>query len=169
DTIDLAELNLHNGIEHDASLLRQDAHFQSDQSKPDLPLIRDFLSFATGNDATDKTSILTPADLSRFSAKRRADSAAHNPEYTLDYFHKMFGSANSSTLLCIFGGRVDDLETFLMEERIREGWEPKALEHSGITFVKFNRTAVAVEKGIKEDLPEFEREVKEGGGGTSPV
>lgn len=132
----------------------EDAHFDPLQTKPHIPFVREFLSYATGKDKAGNT-ILTPADVSRFSAKRRADCMATNPDYTLDEFHKMFGSANSSTLLCIFGGRVDDLEPFLAEERIPEGWEPKVLMHSGVTFIVFNRTALEVEHGIQEDLPKI--------------
>ncbi|KAJ7437208.1 Chloroperoxidase [Mycena galericulata] len=152
DSCDLAEISLHNGIEHDASLTRQDAKFEPDQGKPHLPFIHELLASATGKDA-DGNLILTPADVSRYSSKRRTDARATNPEYTLDTFHKMFGSANSSTLLTIFGGRIADLEPFLLEERFPEGWEPRVRSHMGLTFIAFNRTALKVEKAIKEEPP----------------
>ncbi|KAJ6471126.1 Chloroperoxidase [Mycena vitilis] len=153
DTLDLADINLHNGIEHDASLIRQDTHFEPDQSTPCVPLIEELLASATGKDDTGN-QILTAADLSRFSAKRRADSRAKNPEFTLDKFHQTFGSANASTLLAIFGGKVPELKALLVEERLLEGWESCARQRMGLTFLVFNRTVLKVEKGIKEDAVE---------------
>jgi len=40
-TFDLVDLDLHNGIEHDASLTREDTGLVPDQSKPHLPFVRD--------------------------------------------------------------------------------------------------------------------------------
>ncbi|KAJ7189505.1 putative chloroperoxidase [Mycena pura] len=150
DTFDLADLDVHNGIEHDASLLRQDANFEPDQGKPYLPFIHDLLASATGKDADGKPC-LTPADISRFSSKRRAHSRQKNPKFALENKHKIFGSANASTLLAIFGGAVADLEPFLTEERIPEGWEPKHRSHMGLTFMAFNPTTFVVEMGIDEE------------------
>lgn len=50
DRFDLADLSLHapNAIEHDASLTRHDAAVQPDQGKPDLELVQQLLSEATG-------------------------------------------------------------------------------------------------------------------------
>ncbi|KAJ7455060.1 Chloroperoxidase [Mycena latifolia] len=150
DTFDLAELNMHNGIEHDASLTRQDAKFEPDQSKPHLPFIHEFLGSATGTDQRGNR-LLTPADISRYSGKRRAEGRAKNLEFTLDKAHKMFGSSNACTLLKIFGGRIPDLEPFLIEERIPQGWEPQVRSRLGITFLTFNRTVLKVENAIKEE------------------
>ncbi|KAJ7481266.1 Chloroperoxidase [Mycena galericulata] len=93
DTCDLAEIGLHNaGIEHDASLLRQDVKFEPDQGAPYLPFIDELLTSASGKDA-DGNPLLTVADLSRYSSKRRADVRATNPEFVLDKQHKMFASS----------------------------------------------------------------------------
>ncbi|KAJ2919751.1 heme-thiolate peroxidase, partial [Candolleomyces efflorescens] len=151
DTFDLAELDLHNGIEHDASLLREDVHFEPDQSKPHVQFIKELLAEATGKDEHGK-AILTIEDLSRYSSKRRADARAKNPEFTLEKIHKTFGSTNASTLLTAFGGRVEDLETILLEERLPEGWESRILEAYGMTIITFNlKTINLVEKGIDEE------------------
>ncbi|KAJ6545424.1 Chloroperoxidase [Mycena capillaripes] len=150
DKCDLADINLHNGIEHDASLTRQDAKYDPDQDKPYLPFIEDLLASATGKDQ-DGNRLLTPADLSRYSGKRRAEARATNPDFTLDKAHKMFGSANSSTLLTIFGGRLADLEPFLTEERLPDGWESRVRSRFGLTFLAFNSTVLKVEHAIKED------------------
>ena len=111
--------------------------------------------------------LLTPADLSRYSSKRRAVSRHNNPEYRLDLFHKMFGSSkcvfssflysiistflcSSSTLLTIFGGRVSDLESILVDERLPEGWESRIRKPFGLTIASFQPTVLRVEFGIDE-------------------
>ncbi|KAJ7077234.1 Chloroperoxidase [Mycena epipterygia] len=151
DMCDLAELNLHNGIEHDASLTRQDAKYDPDQDKPYLPFITEFLASASGKDH-DGNPVLTAADLSRYLGKRRSEGKASNPDFTLGKFHKIVGSTNSSTLITIFGGKIADLEPFLTEERIPEGWEPRIRSRMGLTIFTMNaRTVLKVENAIKEE------------------
>jgi hypothetical protein len=89
---DLAELNLHNAIEHDASLTRQDAALVPDQGKPDLGLVHDLLKEATGT-MPDGSPRLTIPDLSRALSKRRVASRRMNKDYTESFFHNMFGSS----------------------------------------------------------------------------
>jgi len=148
DTFDLHELDLHNGIEHDASLTRLDTAQQPNQGIKHVPFIEELLSFATGKDA-DADPILTTKDMSRILGKRRAEAKANNPQYTTSLFHRLFGSSNSSTLLTIFGGRVDDLRTVLLEERLPEGWESRVRKPFGLTVLKFNLTVLPVEFGIR--------------------
>jgi len=109
-TFDLKELDLHNGIEHDASFCRrlylsrlfpradqsqgQDTALCPDQSKIHPGQIKELLASATGKDR-DGNTILTIKDLSNFSAKRRVDAREANPDFTLDQFHRMFGSSKS--------------------------------------------------------------------------
>lgn len=88
-TFDLAELSLHNKIEHDASLTRRDVALQPDQGVPDLALVSELLACATG----DGGKLLTKADLSRQLAKRRRECRVENAEYTESFFHNGFGSA----------------------------------------------------------------------------
>ncbi|KAF8888796.1 Chloroperoxidase [Infundibulicybe gibba] len=151
DKFNLSDLDLHSdkGIEHDASLTREDVIHQPNQGKPHVPFIRELLDSASGKDK-DGNVLLTAADLSAYSAKRRVYAKATNPEFSLSLFHKMFGSSNSSTLLTIFGGRVDDLEEILIEERIPEGWESRIRKRMGLTMLTFNRTVLKVELGIDE-------------------
>ncbi|KAK0205177.1 hypothetical protein DFS33DRAFT_741629 [Desarmillaria ectypa] len=104
DTISLSELDLHNGIEHDVSLTRQDRYYQPNQGTPFIPYIEELLASSSGK-ASDGSALLNPDDLARFSAKRRIEAANSNPEFSLDHKHKMFGSCNSSTMLTIMGGR----------------------------------------------------------------
>ncbi|KAF9260745.1 Cloroperoxidase [Marasmius fiardii PR-910] len=155
DTFNLEELSQHNAIEHDASLTREDVHFNQDQSKPHLPFVEELLSYATGKDS-EGHALLTADDIARYSAKRRADSQANNPEFTLETIHKFFGSSNNSTMLRIFGGRVDHLRTMLTEEKIPEGWQSSCLARKGLTMASFNRTAMGVETSTKVYLAKKE-------------
>ena len=122
--------------------------------------------------ATGKNNTLTPQDLSAFSTKRRREARASNSEFTQSTIHKIFGSSkyveavftfrlmrkltdpfypySSSTLLMIFGGRVDDLNVFLKEERLPAGWEPRIREPWGLTIAAFIQTVLRVELGIDE-------------------
>lgn len=148
DTFDLKDLDLHNGIEHDASLTREDVFHQKDQAKPHLPFVRELIASASGT--ADGKRLLTASDLSKYSSKRRFEARKHNPEFSLSTFHKMFGSSNSSTLLTIFGGNVEVVESILVEERIPDGWEPSVRARKGLTIAKFNATVLKVEFGINE-------------------
>jgi hypothetical protein len=158
DTFDLAELSLHNGIEHDASLTRQDVAHQPDQAKPHLPFVKALLASATGKNP-DGSAVLTLADLSRYSAIRRADAKAANDQFSLSLFHKVFGSANSSTLLKMWGGQIKDLEPLLIEERLPCGWETKVRSRMGLTMGAFNKTVIQVEYGISTAKPQPEAAV----------
>jgi len=146
-TLNLNDLDVHNCIEHDASIVRHDAKMQPDQSKPALDLIHEFLACGTGDDG----QTITPADLSKFLERRRAQSKADNPQYTLSVGQKLFGSSNASTLLLFFGGNVSDLRTFLTEERLPESWETKARSKKGMTITSFNGLVNKVEFGIDEE------------------
>ncbi|KAE9402650.1 chloroperoxidase-like protein, partial [Gymnopus androsaceus JB14] len=159
DTCDLADISFHNGIEHDASLTREDTFFQPDQGKNHPPFINELLASASGGDK-DTGVLLTCDDLSRYSAKRRTEAKARNPEFSLSFFHKMFGSSNSSGLVAICGARVSDLRVFLLEERIPEGWEPAARSRLGMTLAKFNFTVIPLEMGTGKYMKEY---AKEGG------
>lgn len=89
---DLEELSKHNAIEHDASLTRRDAAHVPDQGKPDLLLVEELLSVATGKGKFGEP-LLTKEDLSKQLAKRRSEARAENPSYSESVFHNMFGSA----------------------------------------------------------------------------
>lgn len=92
DTFDLAEISLHNAIEHDASLTRHDAALVPDQGKPDLELVAGLLKEATGS-LPDGAPLMTIPDLSRALSKRRVDARKTNQAYSENFFHNMFGSA----------------------------------------------------------------------------
>jgi hypothetical protein len=93
---DLSELDLHNAIEHDASLTRQDAALVPDQGKPDLELVDNLLKEATEK-MPDGSPLMTIPDLSRALSKRRIDAKRTNQAYTESLFHNIFGSSK-----CVF-------------------------------------------------------------------
>lgn len=135
-----------------------------------MPFVKELLALASGKDK-DGNVLLTQKDLSNYSAKRRVDARASNPNFTLSTFHKVFGSSkcdtfllakfsdvlipfcshSSSTLLTIFGGRVDDLESILIDERLPDGWESRIRKQLGLTIGSFNSTVLKVEFGINEN------------------
>jgi len=147
DRFDLSDIDVHNGIEHDASLLREDIYFEPDQSKISVRLCQELLSSGTGENGA-----FTIPDLSRLLTKRRAESKAMNPTFSNSFQHKLFGSSNASTLLTIFGGKMDDIRPFLLEERLPEGWQPRIRHPFGLTIAEFNNTVLRVELGVKEGV-----------------
>ncbi|TCD65705.1 hypothetical protein EIP91_002281 [Steccherinum ochraceum] len=145
DRFDLSDIDVHNGIEHDASLTREEAYFEPDQSKVSVKLVEEMLRSGTGPQGD-----LTIADLSRVSERRRAEAKRTNPQFSLSFSHKMFGSSNSSTMLTTFGGKVADLRSWLVHGRIPEGWQPKTNARMGVSILQFNATVFQVELGINE-------------------
>ncbi|THH27221.1 heme-thiolate peroxidase [Antrodiella citrinella] len=88
DRLDLSDIDVHNGIEHDASLTREDSYHTHDQSKVSVKLVEDLLKSGTGPNGN-----LTVEDLSRYSALRRRVAKQTNPQFSLSFSHKMFGSS----------------------------------------------------------------------------
>lgn len=153
DTFDLEEISLHNGIEHDASLTREDTFHQPDQGKPHVPFINELLGSASGKDLKINTDAENPEnarqitldDLARFTAKRRTEAKNRNPEFSMSTFHQFTGSSNSTGLINILGGHVSDLRQFLIEERIPDGWESADRSRVGLTIARINFTVVPLE------------------------
>lgn len=52
---------------------------------------------------------------------------------------------SGSTLLTHFGGDIETLRPFLLDERLPEGWEPTITDAKGLTMAKFNNTSLPVE------------------------
>ena len=122
----------------------------------------------------DLNRTLTPADLSRRLGERRREAQNDNRQYSQDFGHKMFGSSkcvfftshsigtqllffvplsiSASTLVTIFGGRLNDIYTFLTEERLPDGWESRVRDQMGLTMGTFNRTVFRVELGIEDEI-----------------
>ena len=47
---------------------------------------------------------------------------------------------------------MDDIYTFLTEERLPKGWESRIRDQMGLTLLAFNRTVLQVELGIDEEV-----------------
>ncbi|KAF8257303.1 hypothetical protein EI94DRAFT_1759418 [Lactarius quietus] len=180
--LDLADIDVHNGIEHDASLVL--GHRPTEQGGCQcvarlattspiqrIPLFRRVEKVAKETVDLDLNRTLTVADLTRRLGQRRREAKATNRQYSQDTGHKMFGSTkyvviisshaslscsqslfSGSTLLTVFGGRLDDIYTFLTEERFPEGWESRIRDQMGLTLLTFNRTVFRVELGIDEEV-----------------
>ncbi|KAF9078509.1 Chloroperoxidase [Rhodocollybia butyracea] len=166
DTFDLEQISVRNdkGIEHDASLTREDVRFQPDQGKPHIPFINELLATASGKDTSaedpENALMLTSDDLARYSAKRRTD--LENIGGKLDFIHKMFGSSNSATLLRIVGGHVSDLRPFLIDERIPDKWEPAIRSRVGLTMARFNLTVLPLEFSTRKHMKALAKAKKSG-------
>ena len=113
DTISLSELDIHNGIEHDASLCRkspsmirqtylvwysykkktgEDTDISPNQSNSHVKLITSLLFSASGKDQQTGEPILTSKDISRFSFDHRIQAQTLNTNFKLGLIHKLFGS-----------------------------------------------------------------------------
>lgn len=143
-----------------------------------MPFIDELLAAATGKDKNSNT-VITTKDLSRMLGKRRAVARASNREFSLSFFHKIFGSTkyviassvfkrtfehsvSAATLVTVFGGRVDHLHSFLHHERLPEGWESHIRQPHGLTLMTFNKTILGVELGVcEQDWEEAAREAVE--------
>ena len=118
----MTDLDLHNGIEHDASLTREytslvapiceadmgeglDSALAPDQGTPHEPFVRELLDSASGRDARTGEPRLTVADLSKISARRRVQARATNGAYSLEKVHQKFSAAKyvpiSPSLECL--------------------------------------------------------------------
>ena len=87
---------LDNNVAPSLRLPGEDCALIPNQGKPHIPFIDELLASATGKDKEGNPS-LTLKDLAAFSSKRRVDARDSNPEYTLDLFHKLFGSSKWDT------------------------------------------------------------------------
>jgi len=149
---DLKELDQHNKIEHDGSLIREDIYFEPDTGKIATPLIEDLLSRATGKDAKGNP-VLTYKDLSQAWSQRQADSKANNPEFSTALQLRMFGFGNCAALQTVFAGKVTDIRPFLLEERIPDGWQPCNGARFGQTLAVFNAASAKIGLGTKKVAP----------------
>jgi len=134
----------------------EDIYVEPDTSKIATHLIEKLLNSASGKDK-DGNLVLTFPDLSKALSQRQADSKANNPEFSRNCLVRLFGFGKLALQLSItshvlsyhrrhscaamevvFGGKVDDLRPFLLEERTVDGWVPENKERYGITMGAFN-------------------------------
>lgn len=53
-------------------------------------------------------------------------------------------------MLTAFGGKTADLRSWLVQERLPDGWQPKIGARMGLTILQFNATVLQLELGIKD-------------------
>ncbi|KAG1732730.1 heme-thiolate peroxidase aromatic peroxygenase [Suillus lakei] len=147
DTFDLEELDLHNWL---LLCLGLDSAFESNQSIKQEGL----LVAATGNDK-DGNDGITTKELSKILGKRRAVARAVNKEFSLKLFHKICGSAKYFIASSVSKHNPDRSESSVRQPH-------------GLTLTNFNKTALSIEFGVREnDWEEAAREAAENG--TTPT
>jgi hypothetical protein len=113
--------------------------------------------------------------LSKALSQRLADCKANNPEFSTNLSLRMHGfgkcaripllvvvvvfhvteafSDSCAAMQIVFGGAVDDLRPFLLEERLPEGWLPKNAARFGLTLGAFNSASLKIALGTKTVPP----------------
>jgi hypothetical protein len=147
----------------------EDSALVPNQGTPHIPFVDELLTSAAGKDR-EGNPILVLKDLVAYKSKRRVDAKASNSAFTLDILHKLIGSVkwgqpfisleaswqflffqlSSATMLTTFGGRVNDLECFLIKEKLPDGWESRVRSRWGLTFSKLGLTVLPLEFSISE-------------------
>ncbi|TLD08126.1 hypothetical protein PspLS_11958 [Pyricularia sp. CBS 133598] len=132
----LGDLNVHNRLEHDASLSRKDVYLGGDGFTFDDATFNQWFSHFGDKEYVD----LETAATARYSRVRH--SRAHNPTFVLDagkrfasyaetilYFRTIVDPRNQQC-------RKDFVEIFFKEQRIpyKEGWRRPTVETTGISF-----------------------------------
>lgn len=86
-----------------------DAALEPNQSTRHIPFIEELLAANTGKDQYGN-DVLTTKDLSSILGKRRAVARATNSEFSLSFFHKVFGSAKYVSLRHSFTSALNVLQ-----------------------------------------------------------
>ncbi|KIM76046.1 hypothetical protein PILCRDRAFT_13081 [Piloderma croceum F 1598] len=137
DVFDLRDIGVHNKIEHDASLIREDIYFEPNTAKIAIPLIEQLLESASDKDADNK-HVLTYLDLSNALNQRQADSKASNPGFSRSLLLSMFGFGNCAAMQLVFGGKVEELPLFFSKKGVWMDGVPRNAKCFGITLGEFN-------------------------------
>lgn len=138
----LADLGKHNYIEHDASLVHNDAFLNRDPSLTNMTLVQDLFSRATVDKATGER-VITKETLADFRTQRMRDSKAHNPAYGLNPVQHLQAYGEAASMLLVMGNYETALvslahaESFIVHERIPDDFERSKVPvtSSGTLFV----------------------------------
>uniref|UniRef100_K3WVQ7 Heme haloperoxidase family profile domain-containing protein n=1 Tax=Globisporangium ultimum (strain ATCC 200006 / CBS 805.95 / DAOM BR144) TaxID=431595 RepID=K3WVQ7_GLOUD len=153
----LADLGKHNFLEHDASLVHDDAFFQSDPTEINVSLADELFSRAvadSGGGETDTTRVITPRVLAQYRADREQDCKQRDPEYTFDRKRQLTAYAESSALLLGMGDyttetiSVAHAHSFLVDEKF-----PDDFIRSTKTITKWKATWLAVKLKLMARFP----------------
>ncbi|KAL4118775.1 hypothetical protein PRIC2_011097 [Phytophthora ramorum] len=124
----LADMGVHNLLEHDASLVHDDSYSRGDPSRVNSTLASNLLSRG-GSDQH-----LTKMTLAVYRREREADSAANTPSFEQEFTSERMVTSYSepAVMLLVMGDdsaasiSVDRANSFLVEERIPDDYgKPK--------------------------------------------
>lgn len=117
----LAQFSKHNAIEHDASLVHDDASAGTDPATVNQEFAEQLFKLAKSN------QILGVPELATFRKAREAYCAEKNPEYVLNGKKKFLAYGEASLLLNVLGRdesiSLRHARSFLVDERIPEDYE----------------------------------------------
>lgn len=119
----LADLGVHNFIEHDASMVHDDAYFKRDPSLVNTTLADELFARA------GKDQLLTKRIVAHFRADRETQCAKTDPEYTFGFKRQAGAYAEAAAFLLAMGDyereviSVDDARSFLVDEKFPSGWK----------------------------------------------
>ncbi|GAB9466549.1 hypothetical protein Gpo141_00003921 [Globisporangium polare] len=117
----LADMSKHHFIEHDASLLREDSHFQQDQSLVNSSLAEEL--FALVNEDGDDQRIITKRVIATYRVGREAQCKARDPAFTFAFKRQLAAYAEIAAALLAMGDyesesiSVEAARSFLVDER----------------------------------------------------
>lgn len=119
----LADLGVHNFIEHDASMVHDDEYFKLDPSLVNTTLADDLFSRA------GKDQLLTKRIVAHFRADRETQCAKTDPEYDFGFKRQASAYAEAAAFLLAMGDyereviSVADARSFLVDEKFPSGWK----------------------------------------------
>lgn len=135
ETITLADLGVHNFIEHDASLVHDDLFFGQDPALVNSSLVNELLARAT------KDGFLTKRVIAHWRHDREAQCAKTNPQYDFG-LKRQAGAYGEAALLVLAMGNygreaisVAHAKSFLLEERIPDDFESSKVAITGTHIV----------------------------------
>lgn len=146
--LDLEDLALHNGVEHDASLVHHDApRVRGRCYAPidvDVKMVDDYMA-----DSADG-SIMTAIDVARARVRREAESAQEQGE--IDGVHQEIARGEMAVALAVFGAGkgipLEYLRYWMHQEGFPEGWR-RSGKRAGLLEV------VRISKQIREAVAEI--------------
>lgn len=115
----LADLGKHNMVEHDASLVHNDAFFGSDPAFINQTLVDDLLDRAKGS-----PPVITKKIAAQFRKARESDCSENDPEFTFGFSQAATAYGEAALLLLGMGDydsvsiSVDNARSFLQNEKI---------------------------------------------------
>lgn len=117
----LADMSKHHFIEHDASLLREDSHFQQDQSIVNVTLAEEF--FALAKDKNGKDQRITKRVVAKYRVGREAQCKERDAVFTFAFKRQLAAYAEIAAALLAMGDyesesiSVEAARSFFVDER----------------------------------------------------